>query len=60
MTGQTIKCQWADLGATVLHHDPPCISHLTRSRQGGQMGSLSAPVPPMPQVQCCSLFRRYD
>lgn len=34
MTGQTIKCQYADLGATVLHHDPLCITHSTGSMEG--------------------------
>lgn len=36
MTGQTIKCQYTDLGVTVLHHDPLCISHSTSSMKGGK------------------------
>lgn len=61
MTGQTIKCQCADLGATVLHHDPLCISHSTSSTKGREeKGSLSVLVHPALAAQCCSLFSRYD
>lgn len=36
MTGQTIKCQCADLGATGLHHDPLNISHSTPAATTGR------------------------
>lgn len=69
MTGQTIKCQYADLGATVLHHGPPHISH--RSHGGGSMeagggtgrdGSLAAAAAAhlIAHVTGCSLFSHYD
>lgn len=59
MTGQTIKCQYADLGATVLHRDPASISHSISSMKE-EKGSLAAFVNPMPRAQCCSLFSHYD
>lgn len=45
MTGQTIKCQCADLGATGLHHDPLNISHSTPAATTGRREKKNTSSP---------------